>query len=597
MKKLIVSIAIGGAVLSCNDDFLDQVPDDRLTFEETFSSRNTTEEYLAAIYRRLPNEYAQRYTTTQNSGPWTGASDEGEYVWSFPLSNYMNIGDWNPTTGNISTLWSNFYRGIRECSTFIENIENCRDCTEANIKQYTGEVHVLRGFFYYALLRSWGPVILLGDASTNADSDVSMFKRNTIDEVVNYIVSELDTGAEALEGINFKGGNAGRMSRPFAMAIKEKALLFAASPIFNGNTDYAELTDEGGNFLIPQSPDINKWKTAADAAKAFIDEFVPGTFSLYKEYNDDGSVNGYLSCRNVMLRDWNPEMIYERPRGTFYLNYDCTPYHAGADSRVKGAGGLGLTQEFVDAFFTENGRPIDDPESGYQASGFTDFQTPYDDQSRTIFAAWANREPRFYVNVTFNNSLWLNRDHGDVITTTWYSGNSGKGSGGGNDYTPTGYIARKNIAPDGSTSRAIPMIRLAEIYLDYAEALNEYEPGNPDILKYVNLIRERAGIPLYGSSGLPQPAGQDAMREAIHRERRVELALESVRYFDLIRWKQAEDALHGPVHSMDINATDEADFYRVITFETRVFTKKHYLFPVPQGEIDANPALQQNTGW
>lgn len=598
MKQFILFF-VGLLFFSCNDDFLDQVPDDRLTFEETFSKRSTLEQYLANIYSAIPNEYGQRYTV-QNSGPWLGASDEAEYVWGFHLGNSLNIGSWDPTTGHVSTLWSNFYRAIRNSSTFINNIHKCTELSQDLTKQYTAEARVLRAYFYYNLLRLYGPVILMGDVPIAADDELSALKleRNKIEDVVKYIVDELDKGAEALKGVSFREENAGRMSRPFALAIKEKVLLFAASPLYNGNVDLKELKNSGGENLVPQTYNVSLWKNAADAAKSFIDEFVPGTFSLYKEYNQNGSLNPYLSCRNVMIVEWNDEMIYARPRGTNYYFYDVTPYHKGEVSEVKGGGGLSATQGIVDAYFTANGRSINDPLSGYQETGFSNFQAPYDFQERSTYNQWVNREPRFYVGITYNRSLWLCRTYGNVITTTWFGGNSGK-QAGTNDYPPTGYIVRKKMTTESrtNTARSIPVIRLAEIYLDYIEALNEYDPGNPNIILYLNRIRERAGIPGYGEGDLEIPISQAAMREAIRKERQVELAFESVRYFDVRRWLIAEETLGGPMYGMDINAINEADFYNKVAFETRVFEKRHYLWPIPQDEIDANSKLIQNPGW
>lgn len=598
IKKIIIGL-LAVVTISCNDDFLDQVPDDRLTFEETFSKRSTVEQYLAAIYDHIPSELDQRYTAN-NSGPWIGGSDEAEYVWSFHLGNALNVGDWNPTTGHVSTLWSNFYRAIRSSSTFIQNIDQCQDCPEEITRRLVAEARVLRAFYYYNLIRIYGPVILMGEEPIAPDANLEELglERKTMEECVNYIVSELDQGAEALEGIAFRGDRAGRMSRPFAMAIKAKTLLFYASPLFNGNQDYAALQNAEGQNLMPQSYDVNKWQMAAEAARAFIDEFTPNTFRLYKVYNEDGSYNPYLSCREVMYDDFNEEMIYARPRGGIAYHYDCTPYHLGYPTEVRGAGGLSVTQEMVDAYFMANGRTIDDPESGYVETGFSDFRAPFDFQSRSTFNQWVGREPRFYVGVTYNNSLWINRNFGNVITTTWYGGNSGR-QAGSNDYPPTGYVVRKNVPPRDrrNSERSVPYMRLAEIYLDYAEALNEYDPGNPDILRYVNLIRERAGIPQYGSADLAAPSDQGAMREAIRRERRVELAFESVRYFDARRWKIAEEAFAGSFHSMDINARDEAGFYNKVIFEERVFNKRHYLWPIPQDELNSNPDLIQNTGW
>jgi hypothetical protein len=193
--------------------------------------------------------------------------------------------------------------------------------------------------------------------------------------------------------------------------------------------------------------------------------------------------------------------------------------------------------------------------------------------------------------------VWLNTStsSGTVITETYYNGNSGKRVGG-NDYSPTGYIVRKN-APIGDWrvgNRAWLLLRLANIYLDYAEALNESAPGNPDIAKYVNLIRERAGVPPI------ENLSQDLMRQAIRRERRVELAFENTRYFDTRRWKIAEQTDGGPMHGMDINAGNsltDMSFYKRTVFENRVFQKKHYLWPIPQRELDVDKNLVQNTGW
>ena len=598
MKKLII-IFIGMLLISCNQDFLDQVPDDRLTFDETFSKRTTLEQYLANIYSAIPNEFAQRYTS-QNSGPWRGASDDAEYVWGFHLGNDLDLGSWDPTTGYVSTLWSNFYRAIRKSSTFLNNVDKCTDLSEDLTIQYKAEVRILRAYFYYNLLRTYGPVILMGEDPIDADADLSSLglERDKIEDVVKYIVDELDKGAESLKGVSFRDGNAGRMSRPFALAIKEKVLLFAASPLFNGNAMLADLKNSENENLVPQSYNVNLWKDASDAAKSFIEEYVPSTFSLYKEYNDDGSLNPYLSTRNVMIEEWNEEMIYARPRGDNYYFYDVTPYHSGEADEVRGAGGLSVTQGMVDAYFTENGRSIDDPLSNYQETGFSDYMSPCDIKQRSTFNQWVNREPRFYVGVTYNGSLWLCRTYGDIITKTWYGGNSGR-KVGTNDYPPTGYVVRKNMITESksNTSRSVPVMRLAEIYLDYVEALNEYDPGNADILIYLNKIRERAGIPGYGEDGLEVPANQADMRIAIRKERHVELAFESIRYFDVRRWLIAEEALGGPKYGMDINATDESNFYNRIVFETRVFEKRHYLWPIPQDEIDSNPGLIQNSGW
>lgn len=603
MKKFLLMLCwlSGLTLLTACEDYFDQVPDDLLSYDETFSKESTVEQYLANIYSRIPSEYAQRYTTAADSGPWTATTDEAEYTWSIPSDQNINIADYNASSSFVSTLWSNFYRAIRQATNFINSVDNCQDCSQVIINQYKAEAYILRAYFYYNLVRTWGPVIVIGDEVIDADADLESLglERGTMQECVDYILKDLETGADALAETPFRGSYAGRMSRPFALTIKEKVLLFAASPLFNGNSDYADMVNSSGENLIPQTYDASRWQEAAAAAKAFMDEFVPSDFDLYREYDDNGDLDPYLSTKHAVIEEWNNEIIYARPRGTNYLYYDCTPYHSGSDSDVKGGGGLSVTQEFVDAFFMSNGRSIDDPNSGYQESGFSQFQAPYDYTSRSTYNQWINREPRFYVNVTYNNCLWLNTTTGNVVTATWYGGNSGK-KAGGNDYPPTGYIARKVVRENeawSNTSFSIPMMRLAEIYLDYAEALNEYDPGNTDILKYVNLIRERAGIPGYGSDDLEAPESQEEVREAIRKERQIELALENVRFFDARRWKIATEVFNGEMHGLDTSVDDEDAFYEVVTFETRTWQTKHNLWPIPQDEINTNTLLVQNSGW
>lgn len=599
MKKIFLTL-ITGALLgsSCQKGFLDQVPDDRLTLEETFSRKNTVDKFLANVYSRIPDEFSQRYVNNNNAGPWTGGSDEAEFVWGFVTSNNMNIGAWDPTSGFVKSFWSSYYQGISSASYFIANINKCADCGANYIRQYGAEARALRAIYYFYLMRMFGPVVVLGETILPPDASFNDIQRprNSYDECVAFVVSELDKAAADLPATSISD-ELGRINRPIALAFKQKVLLYAASPQFNGNPDYAALKNKDGKQLISQQPDPAKWKAAAAAGKAFIDEFVKtGQFKLYRKNDANDAYSPYLSCRDVMLDDWNPEVIYARvPGNVSWLQYERTPYHSGSNGEARGSGGLGATQAMVDAYFTDNGRSIDDPASGYVSSGFSTTATPF--APAGTYNQWVNREPRFYVGITFNGSIWQYTRYGNIKTITEYSGNSGK-KVGGNDYTPTGYIVRKNVFVGNvnAGNRTLVLMRLAEVYLDYIEALNESDPGNPDILAYLNEIRTRAGIPAYGSQQLPAPAGQDAMRIAIRKERRVELAFENSRYFDVRRWKIAEQTEAGPAMGLNIAADGNA-FYQVVPFETRVFLKKHYLFPIPQSEVDIDKEMVQNTGW
>jgi hypothetical protein len=248
--------------------------------------------------------------------------------------------------------------------------------------------------------------------------------------------------------------------------------------------------------------------------------------------------------------------------------------------------------------YNDDGSPIINPASGYKLTGSTSFKAPDDTQARDTYNQWAKREPRFYVGITYDGRLWINPNTPGLITYTRRTGNSGSSQSTW-DFSPTGYIARTNmiVGDRGVGGRALVLYRLANVYLNYAEALNESDPGNADILLYLNKIRERAGIPGYGGAPeVPVPASQEEMREAIRKERRVEFAFESVRWFDTRRWKIAEETDNGPTYGLNIS-TDPPAFYNVVAFENRVFDKKHYLFPIPQDETLINNLLVQNTGW
>ena len=620
MKKisLYITLLFLSGLISCRKDFLDQVPNDRPTLKDIFQRRSTVENYLAGIYAYLPDESAQRFVTNGagglgSSGPWTGASDEAKYAWTFVYSGNMNLGSWAPTDGNINTFWTRYYQGIRSAGYFLAHVDECTELGEALNKQYKAEARALRAIYYFYLTRIFGPVMLLGDEdgaiAPDAPTSAMQVPRNSYDECINYIVSELDAAAANL-GLPVNE-ELGRINRPVALTYKIEALTFAASPLFNGNTDYAALKNKDGKQLISQQYDASKWQKAAEAAKAFITEFVPGTFDLYRE-NSGSTYNPYLSCRNVIIIDWNKEWIHARPAANVtWMQYDRCPRHDGAPSGQKAAGALSVSQKMVDAYFMANGlspvtgynadgTPIVNPASGYQTTGFSSFRAPFDAAARNTYNQWINREPRFYVGVTYDGSYWLNQSGytaaNPLITQLQYSGNSGH-KGSGSDYSVTGYSVRKNVTTGAHSTgnRGILLFRLANIYLNYVEALQESNPSDPDILKYVNLIRNRAGIPEYGggSGQIPVPAD---MKEAIRKERRVELAFENVRYFDTRRWKIAEQTDAGPFYGLNIDK-DGADFYTPTIIETRVFQKKHYLFPIPQSETFINKELVQNTGW
>ncbi|WP_343669013.1 RagB/SusD family nutrient uptake outer membrane protein [Chitinophaga sp.] len=601
VRKYIIYLLIITAFSSTGcKKYLDQVPDDVLTEDDIFQSKTYTKEYLAQIYANIPDELAQRYNTTNYSGPWTAGSDEAMYNWDFNYGNELNKSTWTSADDDVATYWTNWYKSIRNATDFISKIDgaNSTEITDTQKKHWKGEARALRAMYYYWLVRMYGPVpVLSGVISVDAALEDILYARTPFDSCISYIVNQLDSAYTDLP-VTPDDNEYGRITQGIAKAYKVEALMLAASPLFNGNTDMASLKNADGTQLVNQSYDANKWKLAADAAKSFIDEFVPGTYSLYTVSDNDPFQAAYLACRNVMTEDWNKEWIFARSNSLNYTQYDRTPKHVGYTSSVQGGGALGATQTMVDAYFMANGLPITNASSGYVSTGFSSFEAPFDVAARSTFNPWTNREPRFYVGITYNNSYWLNQSSSDdeVITELNYSGNSGR-SQSTSDVSPTGYILRKNVATNGNARGAL-MLRLGQIYLDYAEALNEYDATNADILTYLNLIRSRAGIPQYGSGTDPiaVPSGQSNLRTAIRMERRVELAFENVRYFDCHRWKTAMTTDNESVYGMNMYV-DGADFYAKTLIETRTFKQRDYLWPIPYDEILKDNKLVQNPGW
>jgi len=212
---------------------------------------------------------------------------------------------------------------------------------------------------------------------------------------------------------------------------------------------------------------------------------------------------------------------------------------------------------------------------------------------------YVNREPRFYVNVGYCGSLWPYNGEGDKQMEFYYTGSSGKQ--GSRDIPKYGYISFKNIHPNSNVrlgqnvSRPFVLYRYAEVLLNYIESLNEYDPGNGDIQKYLNMIRQRAGLPDVKSS-----LSQTEMREKIHHERRVELAIENLRYFDIRRWKIAKSVNSGNMIGMNMdagNSLSDPQFFKRTIIANRIYLNSYDLFPIPQSEIDRNSNLVQNPGW
>ncbi|MGM0530193.1 MAG: RagB/SusD family nutrient uptake outer membrane protein [Bacteroidota bacterium] len=616
--KYIILFALLLSFTSCEeDDFLDKRPEDLLTLEMVFDDKTRTEDWLAGIYSKIPDPYwgYARHIgydpLSDDMAPSTGWEQFGWDVIS------KQKGNWNPTSGWDPNYWEDLPRRIRSALIFIDNVKpnSSQDVTPKDVENMKYEARFLIAYYYWLLIEAYGPVPFNPSTITPADaSEAELMKGQTpFDEIVDWIDQELLELSTKLPASYTDNSKFGRATSIMCHAVRSRMLLFAASPLVNGNTDYEGHVNHEGEPLFNTTYDPEKWVRAKDATEKLIDAAHEAGHDLYYEYNTDGTIDPFLSYQDMMFTkasEGNKEILFARP--------DCNTWEYDKHAQPRGTGGnggLGVTQSLVDAFFMENGLPIDDPNSGYSETGFSDdsefrntewIEVQGDEPGKEgqvtlpdTYNMYVNREPRFYVSVLYNRA-WHRREG----RTTRFM--HGEWDGGPTHDAPeSGYLVRKKVHPDHNPRTGTDpyrpgiLYRLGEAYLNYAEALNEVDPGNSDILFYINKIRERAGIP-----GLPEGMSQDEMREAIRQERRVELNNEGHRFRDLRRWKLAEEKLDREFYGMNFYGTEYSDdpnnpnaYFQRTSYQEREFSKKNYWFPVPQSEMDKNPNLVQNPFW
>lgn len=559
--------------------------------------------------------------------PWAPCADESSIAYTGRSYTQINYDTWDPSINlQRSYTYNNIYKGIREASYFMQHVYECPEIGDTDKGYMYNEARFLRAYYYSLLMSTFGPVFILGDEPTDYEQeDLNERERDSWEKCVDYVTTEL---YEASKGLPQEWASAkyGRATKGAALAIRSRVYLYSARKLFNGNDLYKGVIDKYGNPLFPTVYDEKKWETAAQAAKDVIDMNIYGLVgadgtdpygSLHDLYTTVGPVNSVT------------EMIFSRIVSAYNWGIAATPRMA----RSRAYGSFGPTQKLVDAFAMANGRypitgytngdqtqPIIDPESGYSETGFSTFTHPiFGDQLANTFMMYQNREPRFYINVLWSGCVWHSGNVNKGVVQLYTGGNSGYAATQQN-YPATGYLAGKFIDHTKDTSTAgdststdvwdfidWPIIRYAEILLNYVEALNEYDPGNPDILTYLNMVRKRAGVPDI-EKVYPEAVGnQKQMRELIRRERMVELCYENHRYFDIRTWMIAETE-HGDVYGMNIDATNHnansAFWKRTLSTRDsglsanghRKFSPRGYLFPISQEEMDRTNCTQ-NYGW
>ncbi|HAZ02061.1 MAG: starch-binding protein [Bacteroidetes bacterium GWF2_42_66] len=645
IKHYIFVIILFLSIGSCN--YLDVVPDNLATIDNAFTMRSTAEKYLFTCYRYLPDH------GNASSDPAIAGCDE--YWFLFP---YITTTGWNSaisiaqgfqrSTSPYLDYWSNRYsssnpfRGIRDCNIFLENIEDVIDISADEKTRWIAEVKFLKAYYHFWLFRMYGAIPLIKENLPISASveDVKVY-RQPVDDCINYIVELLDEAATGLpDKIDFETTELGRITKPVCLSVKAHVLVTAASPLFNGNPDYAGIVDNRNIHLFPTKADNGKWEKAVIACKEAIELCEGLGYKLYDYSNQpfqigtlSDSTETLIAIRNSFSEKWNGEIIWANTQSlTTDAQRNATPPGVIASKYPATTGNLNTLGKYsppikiAEMFYSKNGLPISEDKTynyadRYKLRVVTDEYKYYLQPGYTTVGLHFDREPRFYSCLAFDGGLWYGQGSYDdrdqylmqcragqlqVAATTNRTGVTG--------YWPkklVNYLSAVATTGSGYTLRNYPwpVMRLSDLYLLYAEALNEaYGPsgsgeanGSPYL--WINKVRGRAGLPTvedaWQNFAIHPTAYQQQsnLREIIHQERLNELAFEGQRFWDLRRWKTAHIELNKPISGWDYQQSAPEYYYRPRVLYNQTFMIRDYLWPIDEDELLINRNLVQNYGY
>lgn len=648
MKYLGLSAAL--LLTSCND-YLDVVPtNDVKTVESVFEQRKDVYNWFKTCYYFLTGA-----VTGFETAPGYLGADElvgGQYARELKYSSgntrmsYLFIGDGlQKASEPYGNIWSgdNFYAAIRYCNIFIEQTPRCYNMTDEEKTLWIAEIKALKAHFYFELMRRYGPIILV-PKNIDANSSVKDMQqpRQPIDSCVNAIVQLCDEAIKDLPYQNQKERT--RIcyyNKEAAATLKAYTLLYAASPLFNGNVELKNFVNKDGVRLFPDY-DREKWKraaVAADEAIAIAKEAGKGLVSgtklqsteLLNKINDLRSsvINSSFSNNEVLLA-----LV---PRGTALDNVYVQPFVADPASNIYDVwskGCLAPSMKMVEMFYTDHGLPLEEDKQwmSFKYNMSVEADGRYKDVvflNTNVLSLHRHREPRFYADIAADKTYWYGKSQ--VGSSTKDAAESiemlqGKRMGTNintisstHPQSLTGYWLKKFFIPDNplykysqnqsAFSLSAIVFRLPELYLMSAEAWNEYlDRPNDHVYEMLDVVRVRAGIPPVREAWNTYAKNpgkvntQAGMRDIIRQEWNIEFAFEGRRFWNLRRWKTAADELNEPQKGWNVVSNTDAGFYNNYNGPIDVWTKRSfssprdYFFPIRAEEILIS-GVKQNPGW
>lgn len=604
LYMICLPVLVASAV-SCN--YLDIVPDETTREEDAFQNMNTAEGFLYSCYSFLPDPRDETSSLDLMTSDEVVTTYEHETFANFPKGNY-NASD------PVISYWNTLFGGIRRCYILLDNIDTVPNMPAETVRTYKGEAKFLIAYYHFLLLKNYGPIPLI-DRVLPIDMDKEDFpERESYDVCVDWIAALFDEAAEMLPADQTSTAY-GRATSVAAKAIKSRMLLYAASPLFNGNSEYYSgfVSKIDGRHLISQTYSEEKWRRAAVAAREAIELATASGYSLYTSSTSPTFTQptdpvqrvlrlnfiDYSNSREVLWADTRVEDNYS-------IQYKSTPYLIGPAS----GNGLGVTLTMVESFFSENGLPIDiDPDYNY-AERYRYAEYHNDNCDGVTLNLNMHREPRFYAWVAFHNGYYeIQRDGKDRVQTQFRRDDVYGIQQRTTNYSPTGYLNKKGVSPLYACTREIetkphypwPVIRLAELYLNLAEACaNLGEIDNA--VEALRPVRERAGLPsvdeAFAEAGLT--LDKEMMIRMARQERTVELYMEGHRFWDVRRWKEGDRYFNVRPKGMNFNGATDAEFFTVteVVVQRSFTTPMNYLMPVPKDDINNNERkFVQNPGY
>ena len=644
MKKLRKYLLLG--LFACNltaCDYLDIVPNETATEEDLFESTEAALRYLYSCYSYMPAS-ENTHTSISTAGDEIVSCFGGE-----PAQLYFQGGYSGSNLGNVEAYYNNMYIGIRQCYLLKESIASVPGITQETIDDYTNQADFLIAYYHMVLLQHYGPIILVKSLPSTTTPANEFLPRSPYDECADWIAGEFKRLSKLLPAER-TGSDYGLATSVAAMALRSRVLLYKASPLFNGNSEfYSDFTNPDGTHLISQTFDRNKYKEAADAALEAINFAESRGYSLFTSA-EGSSINTTAAPypQDPVQRRLRLLNTDEYSREILWANTRSEPaYSIQSKSRpflIWGAG-YGTSLKMVERFYTENGLPIDeDPEFDYEGRYGT---IVLDDDTRgegITLKLHDQREPRFYAWVGFHNGFyecrssrivsgaqetvangayWESQERSGGKNQRWLTNfvkdkNCGKG-GRTNNYSMTGYLNKKGVRPDYQAPASEtgptqdypkPIIRLGEVYLNYAEACVGYGESSyvADGMEKLNAIRERAGIPdvltswahaKHPITSYDAAVSDGRLMDLVIRERMIELYMEGHNFWDLRRWKIAEENMGTLQQGLNVEGTTDEELLQVVTIsQPRSFiSPTYYLMPIPNAQVSNNKQMVQNPGY